>query len=174
MGNVNRAYRRDKPKIEPDFDNNKKMVEYGSTAEFYEAKCDYVLRKKFPTTTKILNAIVFICSEMMILIILIVQGFILAFQPPSILFWGFLALSLTLQRIVVSAGDENPELYKRCARQSKILKIYAMFVIILQVSFHFISDKNFLAQYGFDEAFTDFIGPFSEYLDFIGLQNLAG
>ncbi len=36
-----------------------------------------------------------------------------------------------------------------------------MFVIILQVIFHFLTDKNFLAQYGFDSYVDTFLGPFA-------------
>lgn len=100
--------------VKQSFDNDTEMIEYASTAEYFEAKCDFILRKKFPSTSKFLNRIIYIFSEMMILIILLAQGFILAFQPPSVLFWGFLILSLTLQRVIVSAGDENPDMYKRC------------------------------------------------------------
>jgi hypothetical protein len=79
MQTINRCFRRDKIIIRPDFDNEKVMVEYGSTAEYYESKVDFILRKKFPKTSKFLNRIFYICSEMMIIIILIIQGFILAF-----------------------------------------------------------------------------------------------
>jgi hypothetical protein len=144
MATINYCFRKDKSIKRQSFENDE-IVEYGSSAEYYESKCDHVLRKKFPGTSKVLNRIVYIFSNMMILIILIIQGFILAFQQPNVLFWGFLILSLTLQRVVVSAGDQNPKLYKRCARQSRVLKYYSMFVIILQVIYHFLTDKNFLA-----------------------------
>lgn len=49
-----------------------------------------------------------------------------------------------------------------------------MIVIILQVSYHFITDPNFLAKYGMEEVITSFMGPFGEYMDFIGLENLKG
>lgn len=86
-----------------------------------------------------------IFSEMMIIIILIVQGFILVFQSPNLLYWGFLIFSLTLQTAVVSASEENPTLLKRCANQSKYLKIYSGIVLISQIAYHFITDPNFLA-----------------------------
>ncbi len=95
MYTINYCFRKDKKIMRQSFESEE-IVEYGSSAEYYESKCDFVLRKKFPSTSKFLNRIVYIFSNMMILFILILQGFILAFQPPSILFWGFLILSLTL------------------------------------------------------------------------------
>ena len=96
MAAVNSCFKKDREIKRHSFENPDKETIYESTAAYYEAKCDFVLRKKFPWTAKILNRIVYICTEMMILIILIIQGFILAFQPPSFLFWGFLIFSLTL------------------------------------------------------------------------------
>ena len=72
MCTINYCFRKDKKVKKQDFENDRKIIEYGSTAEFYEAKTDFVLRKKFPGTSKFINRIVYICSEMMILIILII------------------------------------------------------------------------------------------------------
>lgn len=69
---------------------------YPSLGEYYEEKCDIVLRKKFPATGRILIRLRMIFSEMMIILILITQGFILVSQPANLLFWGFLIFSLTL------------------------------------------------------------------------------
>lgn len=55
-----------------------------------------------------------IFSEIMILAILIVQGFILAFQDANLMYWGFLIFSLTLQTAVVSASEEKLSLLRRC------------------------------------------------------------
>jgi len=68
---INYCFRLDKKIVKPAFEDDRKEVEYLSTAEYYEAKCDFVLRKKFPTTSKFILRIVYIFSEMMILIILI-------------------------------------------------------------------------------------------------------
>jgi len=37
-----------------------------------------------------------------------------------------------------------------------------------------LTNKNFLAQYGFDDIVNHIMGPLGRYLDFIGLQNLEG
>lgn len=47
------------------------MQEYSSTADYYETKNDYVLRKKFPISAKVINMFSLIVSEMMIIFILI-------------------------------------------------------------------------------------------------------
>jgi hypothetical protein len=69
---------------------------YYSMADYYEEKCDFVLRKKFPGSARLLIRVRIIFSEMMIIVILITQGFILVLQPPNLMFWGFLIFSLTL------------------------------------------------------------------------------
>ena len=99
-------------------------------AEFYEDKCDFVLRKKFPSFARIIIRLRMIFSEMMIIGILIIQGFILVLQPPNLMFWGFLIFSLTLQTAVVSASEEDENMLKRCANQSRVLKYYSGFVLI--------------------------------------------
>jgi hypothetical protein len=71
MATINYSFRYDKKLTKPSFEDETKEIEYLSTAEFYEAKCDYVLRKKFPTTSKIILRVVYIFSEMMILLILL-------------------------------------------------------------------------------------------------------
>jgi hypothetical protein len=78
MATINYCFRKDKKIMRQSFDNEE-IVEYASLAEFYESKCDFVLRRKFPSSSKFLNRIVYIFSNAMILIILILQGFILAF-----------------------------------------------------------------------------------------------
>jgi len=70
--------------------------EYDSMADYYEERCDFVLRKKFPGSARLLIRVRIIFSEMMIISILITQGFILVLQPPNLMFWGFLIFSLTL------------------------------------------------------------------------------
>lgn len=70
---INKFYRKDKrQKVAPAFENPSKKVTYDSTSEYYEAKCDFVLRIKFPNLAKILVKIQMIFSEMMIIAILIV------------------------------------------------------------------------------------------------------
>lgn len=64
--------------------------------DYYEDKNAFVLRKKFPSLAKLIIRITMIFSEMMIISILITQGFILVLQPPNLMFWGFLIFSLTL------------------------------------------------------------------------------
>ena len=44
-----------------------------------------------------------------------------------------------------------------------------MFVVILQVTFHFMTNKDFLANYGFDDLINELLGPIKNYIDFIGL-----
>ena len=46
----------------------------------------------------------------------------------------------------------------KCARQSRVLKWYSMFVLIAQVSYMLITDPNFLAQYGFDDLLNNMSG----------------
>jgi hypothetical protein len=60
---------------------------------------------------------------------------------------------------------------RKCAGQSKILKIYSGFVLIAQIAYHFINDKSFLAQYGFDEILNYILGDLNEYMTIIGFEN---
>lgn len=79
MSTVNSFFKKDKNFTKPSFENPNIIVKYESTGEFYEDKCDYVLKIKFPKFAKFLIRITMIFSEIMILAILIIQGFILAF-----------------------------------------------------------------------------------------------
>ena len=80
LTNINNCFRKEDYKIKRRSpENASELVEYESIADYYEAKNDFVLRKKFPTTAKILNMFVYIISEMMIIFILIAQGMILVF-----------------------------------------------------------------------------------------------
>ena len=108
-----------------------KTIVHRSVADYYEEKCKANLRKKFPYWTKIVNRILYIISEMMIIIILLTMGVILTIQTPNMLFWGSLILSLTLQYVVVCATDSDSDLYIKCARRSRVLKIYSMIVLVL-------------------------------------------
>lgn len=76
---TNDFFRKDKTFKKKSFENDAISVTYHSTAEYYEDKCDFILKKKFPSLTKWLIRIQMIFSEMMFLIILIVQGLILVF-----------------------------------------------------------------------------------------------
>lgn len=158
---------------EKSLENPSVYKNYLSLGDYYEEKCDLVLRKKFPTTARFLIRLRMIFSEMMIILILITQGFILVTQNPNLLFWGFLIFSLTLQTAVVSATEENPQMLRRCSYQSQILRIYSGWVLILQIAYHFINDKSFLAQYGFDEILNYILGDLNEYMTIIGFENYA-
>ena len=60
---------------------------------------------------------------------------------------------------------------RKCANQSKILKFYSGFVLIAQIGYHFINDKSFLAQYGFDAILNYILGDLNEYMTIIGFEN---
>jgi hypothetical protein len=108
MATTNSFFREEpEPKYRPCPDDDKKIQAYVSEANYYEVKCDYVLRKKFPGTIRLIVRLSNILSEMMIIIILIVQGVVLASQSPNLIFWGFLIFSFTLQTAVVSTIDIN-------------------------------------------------------------------
>jgi hypothetical protein len=79
LGNINIAFRKDKKVYKHPFEGGDQLIEYASTAEYYEAKCDFVLRKKFPKTSRFVNKIIYISSEIMIMMILVLQGMILVF-----------------------------------------------------------------------------------------------
>lgn len=96
MGYINFMYRDDKKIVKHDPDDHERVIEYRSTAAFYEAKCDSQLRKKFPQTSKYINRVAQILFQFIIIIILMIQGVIVVSQPPSCFFWGFLLFSLTL------------------------------------------------------------------------------
>lgn len=98
MSTVNSFFSREKEAtvIRKSIENPNHTVRYWSVAEYYEDKCDYVLKMKFPTLAKFFIKLTMIFSEIMIIAILIIQGLILAFQQPNILLWGFLIFSLTL------------------------------------------------------------------------------
>jgi len=115
MYTVNKFFMPGKAHRAKSLENPSITVEYPSLGEYYEDKCDYVLRKKFPSFAKVLIRVRMIFSEMMIIAILITQGFILVLQPPNLMFWGFLIFSLTLQTAVVSASEENPKMLRHCA-----------------------------------------------------------
>ena len=90
-------YVKEEKKLEkPNPDDINHKLTFNSHAEYYEAVCDSVLRKKFPKTSKFINRITQIFSQMMIIIILMIQGVMVVSEPPSIFFWGFLIFSLTL------------------------------------------------------------------------------
>jgi hypothetical protein len=80
-----------------------------------------------------------IFSEMMILIILIVQGAIVAGQEPNIIFWGFLIFSFILQTSVVSITDNSRENLQKCAKNAKILQTYSMITTALQIVYFFMT-----------------------------------
>ena len=86
-----------------------------------------------------------IFSEMMILIILIVQGAIVAGQEPNLIFWGFLSFSFTLQTSVVSITDNSKEHLLKCAKNAKILQSYSMLTTALQIIYFFMTHPQFLA-----------------------------
>jgi hypothetical protein len=113
-----------------------------------------------------------IFSEIMIMGILILQGLVLAFQEPNLLYWGFLIFSLTLQAAVVSATVEDISLYKKCERESITLKSYAAIVLVLQIGYHFVNDPNFLAKYGWDSYLSETLASTNtgilNYMDMIG------
>lgn len=112
---VNKFFMTGKPHRAKSLENPSIVIEYSSLAEYYENKCDFVLRKKFPYLAKVIIRLRMIFSEIMIIGILITQGLILVTQPPNIMFWGFLIFSLTLQTAVVSASEENPKMLRHCA-----------------------------------------------------------
>ena len=96
MVGINNLYVSDKPYRQKSIENPNVYKEYASIAEYYEEKCDIVLRKKFPATARVIIRLSMIFSEMMIIGILIIQGLILVQQSPNLMFWGFLIFSLTL------------------------------------------------------------------------------
>jgi hypothetical protein len=97
---------------EKSLENPSVYKNYLSLGEYYEEKCDLVLRKKFPRAARLLIQLRMIFSEIMIILILITQGFILVNQTANLLFWGFLIFSLTLQTAVVSANEEDPNVLR--------------------------------------------------------------
>jgi hypothetical protein len=151
--------------------NETKMVCYASEADYYEAKCDYVLRKKFPGTIKLIVRLASISSEMMILIILIIQGVVLASQAPNLIFWGFLIFSFTLQTAVVSTIDINIEHLQKCVTHSKILRIYSSIAMSLQIIYYFIYHPSFLAKYGIDVYVNEYLGEINDYMSILGFFN---
>ena len=148
--------------------HDNKIKYYPTSADYYEDKCDFILKKKFPSLAKVMIRVSMIFSEMMILVILIIQGLILATQQPNIMYWGFLIFSLTLQTAVVSASEENKSIISKCVLHSKILRLYSAMVLICQIGYLFITDKHFLAQYGFQDVFNSIVGSYSIYLPIMG------
>ena len=61
----------EKPYTARSYESNQKK-EFYSVADFFEEKCDFVLRKKFPSSARFLIRLQMIFSEMMIISILIV------------------------------------------------------------------------------------------------------
>jgi hypothetical protein len=104
MVSVNNMFISDKVFKQKSIENPSIIRDYTSASEYFEEKCDFVLRKKFPATARVIIRLQMIFSEMMIIFILIIQGFILVSQEPNLMFWGFLIFSLTLQTAVVSAS----------------------------------------------------------------------
>ena len=72
MGFINFMFCKDKKFKRADPSDPKHIIEYEATADYYEAKCDAVLRKKFPATSKFLNRITQIFSMFIIVIILMI------------------------------------------------------------------------------------------------------
>ena len=77
MYTVNRMYMQGKTYKAKSLENPTVNKDYPSMSDYYEDKCDFVLRKKFPACARILIRLRMIFSEMMIIGILIIQGFIL-------------------------------------------------------------------------------------------------
>lgn len=44
-------------------------------------------------------------------------------------------------------------------------------MLIAQIAYHFINDKQFLAQYGFDQILNYILGDLNEYMTIIGFEN---
>ena len=78
MSTVNSFFKKDKTFMKPSFENPNIIVKYESSGEFFEEKCDHILKIKFPNLAKFLIKLSMIFSEVMIIAILIIQGFILA------------------------------------------------------------------------------------------------
>jgi hypothetical protein len=69
---------------------------FTSAGEYYEAVNDFTLTIKFPRLAKIFIRVRMMLSEIMIMLILILQSLTLVFQDPNILYWFFLMFSLAL------------------------------------------------------------------------------
>lgn len=54
---INNLFKKDEPMKRKSPDDAKIEIVYNSTSEYYEAKTDSVLRKKFPGTSKVLNRV---------------------------------------------------------------------------------------------------------------------
>ncbi len=130
-----------KPIIKKSFDIKGEQITYNSIALYYEAKCDHILMMKFPTLAKVLIRISMIFSEVMIIGILIVQGFILVFQAPNIMYWLFLIFSMILQVSVISFNEYSIKHARRCIIESCTLRIYSGIVLFSQIAYTFITDK---------------------------------
>jgi hypothetical protein len=77
---------------------------------------------------------------------------------------------LTLQTAVVSASEESLKLSKKCVTQTVILKMYSLIILVTMTGYYFITDKNFLAQYGFDDILADVLGGLNSYMSIIGFS----
>ncbi len=74
---------------------------------------------------------------------------------------------------MVSASEQSKALYKKCVRAAIILKAYAAVVLILQISYKLINNKDFLQQYGLDSVVNSYLikmGIF-EYMPLFGFFN---
>lgn len=71
MVSINNLFVSDKTYKQKSIENPNVIKEYNSIAEYYEEKNDFVLRKKFPGTARVLIRLTMIFSEMTIIAILI-------------------------------------------------------------------------------------------------------
>lgn len=99
---ANRLFKKEKDAFYDDsYDGRNTRKLYHSKAEVAEAKLDHKFTQNLPSISKMGIRIRIFLSEIMILMILILQSLILVFQEPNLLYWGFMIFSLTLQAAVV-------------------------------------------------------------------------
>lgn len=80
--------------------------------------------------------------------------------------------SIWVQEAVFSATIQDKTLITKCVNRSNYLKKYSAIILILQLAYHFINDKDFLGQYGFDEQLANIFEELAidSYLGLIGFK----
>ena len=127
-------------------------------------KCDEMICKRYPTSTKILKRAGYILKQILVIIVIFIMTLIQVQLEPTLINSVFLILSFTL--LYIALASDNSE-YK-CAWIAYIMKIYAAIIIITSVFYHLITNK---AAFGFDikEWLKQYAYTFYFNLDIIGL-----
>ena len=133
-------------------------------------RCDELICLAFPKSTTIMKRAKHIIQDIMVIIILIGMIGIVANQWPTIINWIFMCLSIIILGFVLASRASRSSI-KSCATVAKILKYYAAFALIISISYHLITEPEFLKQTKLGEWFDNNYPIIAENMELIGLYH---